>query len=94
MMETTPLLTAALYTTLVLLTAALALGLVRLVKGPSLADRVVALDVIALVVVGLIVVDALRQGQPLLLRPALLVGLVGFLATVAFASNLLRRDKP
>lgn len=75
------------------MTAALVLGLVRLARGPSLADRVVALDLVAVVAAGLIALEAVREGQPLLLRPAFVVALLGFLGTVAFAHSLLRRKE-
>lgn len=80
---------------LVLLGLALVLALFRLARGPSLADRVVALDLIATVAVGLVILEAVRSGEALLLRPALVVALVGFLATVAFAHYLkMRRGRP
>ena len=79
---------------LVLLGLALALALFRLARGPSLADRVVALDLIATVAVGLVILEAVRSGEALLLRPALVVALVGFLATVAFAHYLKTRKGP
>lgn len=75
----------------VLLLLALVISLLRLSLGPTLADRVVALDLIAVITVGLILVDAVRSDQVPYLRPALLLGLVGFLATVAFAYHLKRR---
>lgn len=76
-----------------LLLAALVVTLVRLARGPSLADRVVCLDLVALEIVGLVGVDAVETGQPILLWPALVVALVGFLATIAFAHYLERRNQ-
>lgn len=79
---------------LLMLLAALLLAVVRLAKGPSLADRVVALDLIALVAVGYVAVEAIRSGLPILLRPALVIALLGFLTSVAFAYHLKRRNEP
>jgi len=76
-----------------MLLAALALALLRLVRGPTLADRVVALDLIAVVLVGWVAVEAIRTGRTILLRPALVLALVGFLGTLAFARYLERRAR-
>lgn len=78
---------------LVLLTGALLLALVRLVRGPSLADRILALDLITTLAIGYIAVFALRTGFALYLDIAIAIGLVGFLSTVAFARYLLRRGE-
>lgn len=75
----------------VLLSAALVLAFSRLVRGPSLADRVVALDLTALVVVGLIAVYEIQTGEPVLLDAAIVLALIGFVSTVAFARYLERR---
>jgi multicomponent Na+:H+ antiporter subunit F len=64
---------------------ALALALWRLVRGPSLPDRVVALDLIALVVVGFTATAAIGTGEPVLLDVAIALALIAFLGTVAFA---------
>ncbi|OFW17991.1 MAG: hypothetical protein A3H27_11140 [Acidobacteria bacterium RIFCSPLOWO2_02_FULL_59_13] len=67
------------------LTVALVLAFLRLIRGPSRPDRVVALDVIAVLVVGMIAVDAIAHRQPVILDAAIIISLVGFLGTVAFA---------
>lgn len=70
---------------LVALGLAVALALFRLVRGPSVADRVVALDLISLLAVGLIAAHAVAYQEPVLLDVALVIALVTFLATVSFA---------
>lgn len=90
---TSPVLDGATHLSLLLLALGLLLALVRLARGPSLADRVVALDLVAVLTVGFVAVEALRSGQAVLLRPALVVALVGFLATVAFARHLAGRQR-
>ena len=71
---------------------ALALGMVlvlyRMGKGPPLADRAVAGDALALLVVGLVVLLAVDQRRAVSLDVALMVAIVGFAATVAFAQYL------
>ncbi|PYB76974.1 MULTISPECIES: cation:proton antiporter [Rhizobium] len=63
----------------------------RAVVGPTLPDRVVALDMLVGIVIGLIAVFALRTGYTLYVDIAIALGLVGFLATVAFARFILAR---
>jgi multicomponent Na+:H+ antiporter subunit F len=67
------------------LVVAMLLAVVRLRLGTSLAMRVVALDLMASLSVGFIASYAVVTNQPLLLDVALVVALVTFLGTVAFA---------
>jgi multicomponent Na+:H+ antiporter subunit F len=69
----------------------LLLTFVRLVRGPTLPDRVVALDLMGVLAVGMIAAYAVVMDQPVLLDPAAVLALVGFLSTVAFARYLKRR---
>lgn len=71
--------------------AALFLAFFRLVRGPSLPDRVVALDLIGMLSVGVIAAYDIASEQPVLLDAATVVALVSFLATVAFARYVERR---
>ena len=73
----------------------LALGLtfVRLVRGPTLPDRVVALDLMGVLSVGMIAAYAVATNEPGLLDPASVLALVGFVGTVAFARYLERRGR-
>lgn len=70
---------------------ALLFAIFRLLLGPTLADRVVALDLIAALVVGVIAAWSVHTGEPLLLRTGIVVALVAFLGTVAFAMFLEKR---
>jgi multicomponent Na+:H+ antiporter subunit F len=70
---------------------ALFLAFIRLVRGPSLPDRVVALDLIGTVAVGVIAAYDIATEQPVLLDAATVVALVAFLGTVAFARYVERR---
>lgn len=70
---------------LVLLGAAMLLSFLRLCLGPTLQDRIVALDLIAVLTVGMIVTNTAGTGQRALLDAAILIALVGFLGTVAYA---------
>lgn len=68
-----------------ILLAAVALAFVRLVRGPSLPDRVVALDLMSTLAVGIIAVYAIATDQPVFLDVAIVLALIAFLGTVAFA---------
>jgi multicomponent Na+:H+ antiporter subunit F len=67
------------------------LTFVRLVLGPTLPDRVVALDLMGVLAVGMLAAYDVAANQPVLLDPAAVLALVGFLGTVAFARYLERR---
>ncbi|MBO6893628.1 MAG: cation:proton antiporter [Roseibium sp.] len=74
-----------------ILTVAFFLIVYRTVKGPSLPDRVVALDMLVAVGIGFIAAIGVKTGYYLYIDIAITLGLVGFLATVAFARFILNR---
>jgi multicomponent Na+:H+ antiporter subunit F len=63
---------------------------VRLALGPSIPDRVVALDTTAVVAVGITAPLAVVLDQPVFLDVAIVVALIAFVGTVAFAQYLSR----
>jgi multicomponent Na+:H+ antiporter subunit F len=69
----------------------LILSLVRLTIGPSLPDRVVALDLIGSTVAGIIAVYAVANLQPVFVDVAIVMALVIFLGTIAFARFIEKR---
>ncbi|ODT81649.1 MAG: cation:proton antiporter [Pelagibacterium sp. SCN 64-44] len=76
---------------LVLLSLALLLSLVRIVIGPTLSDRVLALDLLTVVAMGFVGAVAVRTGLMLYLDIAIALALLGFLATVALGRYILLR---
>lgn len=66
---------------------------VRLVRGPTLPDRVVAIDLVGVLIVGIIVVDAARTGQQAYLDVAIVIALVSFVGTVAYARYVEREAR-
>ena len=76
---------------LALLSASFLLTIYRVLKGPTLPDRVLALDTLVVVAIGFIAVLGIKTGFTLNVDIALALGLVGFLATVAFARFILGR---
>lgn len=75
-------------TAYLLLMLALLLGFVRMVKGPSLPDRVVALELITSVVVGIVGTHAIATGVASFLDLAIVLALTAFLAAIGFARFL------
>ncbi len=71
---------------------ALALNLWRLVRGPGASDRILALDTMVINVIGLIVLTGIASGSGAAFEAALLLAMVGFVGTVAYAKFLLRGD--
>lgn len=76
---------------LALLTISFILIVIRTVKGPTLPDRVVALDMLVAVGIGLLATFGVLTNYYLYIDVAITLGLVGFLATVAFARFILNR---
>ncbi len=68
-------------------------GCIRLVFGPSLADRIVSLDLVTIILVAIAAILAVTTGQTAYLDLSLALALVGFLATVAFARYAERRPR-
>lgn len=72
---------------------ALSLAVLRLVRGPSLPDRVISLDLIAALTVGVIITYAIGTNQRVFLDVAIVLALITFLGTVAFAQYVERRAR-
>ncbi|MCZ8135688.1 MAG: K+/H+ antiporter subunit F [Porphyrobacter sp.] len=71
---------------------ALALNLFRLIKGPDVADRILALDTMVINAIGIIVLGGIASGSGTSFEAAMLLALVGFVGTVAYCKFLLRGD--
>jgi len=78
--------------TFVVVMLSLAIAFVRLARGPTLADRVVALDMMTVSIIAVCGLYAILTGGTALLDVALVLALVEFLATVALARFAERRD--
>jgi len=64
----------------------------RLLRGPELTDRVLALDTMYVNVVALVILFGLRMGSSIYFEVALLIALLGFASTVALGRYLSRGD--
>lgn len=70
---------------LTILMVTVAISFVRMHKGPTLPDRVVALDLLTTVGIAVAAVYAVIMDQPLILDVATILALISFLGTIAFA---------
>ncbi|AMO74931.1 multicomponent K+:H+ antiporter subunit F [Pseudomonas citronellolis] len=77
---------------LALIALALLLTVARLVRGPSAADRILALDTLSVEAIALILLYGLWSGSRLYFEAALLIAVMGFVSTVALCKFLLRGD--
>jgi len=84
MMISSTLIKAALNISAVFIILGALLGFIRLVKGPTLANRVVALDYLTLLSVSVIALIALYFDYPAYLDIAIVLALLSFLAVIAF----------
>lgn len=75
---------------LVMMALALCLAFVRLCRGPSLPDRVVALELFSSIIVGIIGLVAIATDVSSLLDVAIVMALMAFMATIGFARFLER----
>jgi multicomponent Na+:H+ antiporter subunit F len=73
-----------------MLAVAAVLTFIRLLKGPSLPDRVIAIDLIGVLLVCLLVLTAGLTAQQALLDVAMVVALISFVGTVAYARYIER----
>jgi multicomponent K+:H+ antiporter subunit F len=86
------LLDLAITSTLVMYGLAMAIALLRLLRGPRAQDRVVALDFISIVALLVMLVLAIRYRSATYFEGALLMALFGFLGSCALAKFLLRGE--
>ena len=85
-------LNAAIEIAFVLIGAALALNLYRLLRGPDTTDRILALDTLSINTIALLVLFGIRTASNAYFEVALLLALMGFIGTVALCKFLLRGD--
>lgn len=79
---------------LVLLAISFFLTFIRLLKGPSIPDRVASLDLTSIIVLATVGLLCIRYQNAAFLDIAVVLAIVTFLSSVAFARYLERRAKP
>jgi multicomponent Na+:H+ antiporter subunit F len=73
---------------------AMLLAMVRVLRGPSLPDRVVAIDLITTLAVGIIAVYSIKTGEGVFITAGIALALLAFLGTVALAIYIRRGGPP
>ena len=71
---------------------AVLLNLYRLLRGPTASDRILALDTMVINAIALIILFGIMEETTVYFEAALLLAMVGFVGTVAYAKFLLRGD--
>ena len=77
---------------LVVLMIAMLLSLVRLFRGPSFPDRILALDTLFVNTAGVLLLLGIMFGTNVYFEAVLLISMMGFVGTCALAKYLLRGD--
>ncbi len=76
----------------VCITAALALNFYRLLRGPTMPDRILALDTMYINTTALLILFGIHLNLTVFFEAALLIALMGFVGTIALCKYLLRGD--
>ena len=75
-----------------MLAVAMLLSLWRLLRGPGVPDRILALDTLYINALALLVLLDIQLETVLLFETALIIAMLGFIGTVALSKYLLRGD--
>ncbi|UXD86257.1 K+/H+ antiporter subunit F [Thalassolituus marinus] len=86
------LLQTAILLTSVLVVVSLILNVWRMLRGPDITDRILALDTLYINSIALIILFGLYNGSALYFEGALLIAMLGFVSTAALCKYLLRGD--
>lgn len=82
----------ALITAFVVVVIGQIMAMVRLVIGPDTGDRILALDTMVVNAIGMIVLLGIAQGIQIYFEAAMIIAMLGFVSTVAYARFILRGD--
>lgn len=80
------------YFILPILTISVLLVFIRLIKGPRVVDRVIALDLIITIGIGIITIFTIRSNQKVFLDVAIILALIAFLGTIAFSYYIEKKE--
>ncbi|WP_134089941.1 cation:proton antiporter [Olivibacter sp. XZL3] len=81
------------YVILPILAIALVLVFIRLIKGPNIVDRVIALDLLITIGVSVITVYSISTSESTFIDVAMILALIAFLGTIAFSFYLEKRGR-
>ena len=88
----TDLMNTALIISFLVVSLAQIMSMIRLVIGPSTGDRILALDTMVVNAIALVVLLGIAQGVRIYFEAALIIAMLGFVSTVAYARFVLRGD--
>ena len=71
---------------------AMTMNLARLFIGPGVTDRILALDTLNITALALLVLFGMKLGSDVFFEAALIIAMLGFVATIALAKFVIRRD--
>ena len=71
---------------------AMLLSLWRLIRGPGVPDRILALDTLSINAIALLILDGMYLGSEIYFEAALIIAMLGFVTTVVLCKYVLRRD--
>jgi len=71
---------------------AMVLNIYRLLRGPGVVDRILALDTLYVNTIALLVLAGLRQGSTIFFEAALVIAMLGFVGTIVLSKYVIRRD--
>ena len=83
---------AAVTVSIYVIALALAMSVWRLLRGPSLPDRILALDTVSINSIALLVLYGIHIGSTVYFEAALIIAMLGFVSTVALSKYVMRRD--
>lgn len=85
-------LTYAIVIAIAMVIAAMFLNLFRMIRGPGLPDRVLALDTLSINTIALVMLFGISIGSTIYFDAALLIAMMGFVGTAAFCKFMLSGD--
>lgn len=71
---------------------AMLLALYRLLRGPGVTDRILALDTLNINAIALLILDGMYLKSEIYFEAALVIAMLGFVGTVVLSKYVLRRD--
>jgi multicomponent Na+:H+ antiporter subunit F len=78
---------------LIMMAVSLFIVLIRMIIGPSLEDRIIGMDLMVTIGIGIIAVYSIVSSQNIFLDIAVVMALIGFLGTSAFAYYMERKSR-
>jgi len=78
--------------TLGMFALAMAMSLYRLLRGPGVTDRILALDTLYVNTIAILVLVGMRDGSTVYFEAAVVIAMLGFVGTVVLSKFVIRRD--